>query len=259
MIKLGQHFLKSKRVVDEIIATANIESSDTILEIGPGKGILTEALLEQGCKVIAVEKDFELVKFLREKFKNNKNLNLIHDDILKIENWNLIENCKLKIKNFKLVANIPYYITGAILKKFLSAKKQPSLMVLMVQKEVAERIIAKDKRESILSISVKAYGRPKIIKKVPAGCFSPPPKVDSVILKIDNISKDFFVGHPMSHRIEEEKFFEMIKKGFSQKRKMLKNNLDISPDILEKYGINAKARAQELSLEDWKKIYNHLN
>ena len=257
MTKLGQHFLKSKRVVDEIIATANIESSDTILEIGPGKGILTEALLKRADKVIAVEKDFELVSFLKNKFAKSYNLELVHDDVLKIKNSDLIKN--YKIKNYKIISNIPYYITGAILKKFLSAKKQPSLMVLMVQKEVAERIIAKDKRESILSISVKAYGRPKIIKKVPAGCFSPPPKVDSVILKIDNISHNFFNYGSSTPIVEEVKFFEMVKKGFSQKRKMLKNNLDISPDILEKCGINAKARAQELSLEDWKKIYNHLN
>jgi len=166
---------------------------------------------------------------------------------------------RLGRKNFKLVANIPYYITGAILKKFLSAKSQPSLMILMVQKEVAERIVATDKRESILSMSVKAYGQPKIIKNVSASHFSPPPKVDSVILKIDNISHNFFNYRPPRSIVEEKRFFELVKKGFSQKRKMLKNNLDIGSDILEKCKINPKTRAQELSLKDWKKIYTFLN
>lgn len=254
MVKLGQNFLKSKQVVNEIIDSAEISKSDIVLEIGPGKGILTEALLEHAKKVIAIEKDFELYNFLKEKFANQKNLELILGDILSFE------NNKSKIKNYKIVANIPYYITGAIIKKFLSSDNQPSLIVLMIQKEVAGRIVAKDNkpacrqgRESILSISVKAYGHPKIIKKVPAGCFSPTPKVDSAILKINNISKEFFKD------IQEEKFFKLVKKGFSQKRKMLKNNLGISSEFLEKIKMDPKVRAQKLSLEDWKKVLKQLH
>ncbi|MBI4692057.1 MAG: ribosomal RNA small subunit methyltransferase A [Candidatus Terrybacteria bacterium] len=246
---LGQNFLKSKKIVNEIIKAADLKPDDVILEVGPGKGILTEALLEkvpQG-KVIAVEKDKRLVELLAQKFRHSKNLFLVYQDILKIDICKLIENCKLKIENYKVVANIPYYITSRFLRIFLQSNFQPTKMVLMIQKEVAERIMAKNKKESILSISVKAYGQPKIIKKVPARYFSPQPKVDSAILLIDNISKDFF------RDIDEQKFFEIVKKGFSQKRKLLKNNLKML-DIggLTRCGVGEKVRAEDLSLENWK-------
>lgn len=249
MKRLGQHFLKSKSIVFDIIKAADLGENDIVLEVGPGKGVLTEALIEKAKKVIAVEKDEKLVEYLREKFIRRKNLEIIYDDILKIKNY------KLGIKNYeyKIVANIPYYITSHFLRRFLESDFQPKMMVLMVQKEVAERIMGKPtqgrgkNKESILSISVKAYGQPKIIKKVPARYFSPQPKVDSAILKIDNISKDFF------SEISEKNFFDLVRKGFSHKRKLLKNNLKIL-DIgcLIKCGVKEKARAEDLSLENWK-------
>ena len=134
-------------------------------------------------------------------------------------------------------------------------------MVLMVQKEVAKRIVAKPPKMSMLSLSVQAYGNPKIISYVPRGHFSPQPKVDSAIIKISDISKDFFVGSvgsPTSHKINEEGFWGLVKKGFSHKRKMLKNNLSIDSDVLTKSGLSEKVRAQELSLEDWRKLYNQI-
>ncbi len=248
---LGQNFLTSRKIVEDIVRAAGLKPDDVVLEAGPGKGILTEALLEkisQG-KVIAVEKDKRLVEFLKEKFSDAKNLKIIYNDILKID------ICKLKIENYKIVANIPYYITSRFLRNFLQSDFQPSRMVLMVQKEVAERIVAKDSKESILSISVKAYGQPKIVKTVPASYFSPKPKVDSAILLIDNISKGFFKDCArlgLAH-IDENRFFTLVKKSFSSKRKFLKNNLKLSnTECLTKCGIAGKARAEDLTLENWK-------
>lgn len=244
---LGQNFLVSKSIVNDIIKAADLKPGDVVLEVGPGKGILTEALLEavpRG-KVIAVEKDARLVEFLEEKFSSAKNLEIINEDILKSQISNL------KSQKYKIVANIPYYITSHFSRKFLENPPtggQPSKMVLMVQKEVGERIAGcSKKKESILSISVKVYGEPKIIKKVPASYFHPKPKVDSVILLIDNISKDFFKN------IDEKSFFDLVKRGFSQKRKLLKNNLKmLDTECLIKCGIVEKARAEELSTDDWK-------
>jgi len=238
---LGQNFLKSKKIAEEIVKAADIKPNDVVLEVGPGKGILTEELVKRAGRVIAVEKDGRLVDFLREKFKNIKNLKIIHNDILKITRY------ALPITRYKIVANIPYYITSHFLRKFLESDFQPFLMVLMVQKEVAERIVARDKKESILSISVKVYGQPKIIKIVPAHYFSPKPKVDSAILRIDNISKKFFKNDT------ETSFFGLVKKGFSSKRKMLKNNLNLSnTECLTRCGIPEKSRAEDLSLENWR-------
>ena len=174
---LGQHFLKSERALSSIIESAKISPGETILEIGPGLGVLTEKLLDAGAKVIAVEKDDSLFVFLKEKF--GEKINLIHEDILDFDSNDL--------GKYKIVANIPYNITGAILEKFLSADNQPESMVLLVQKEVAERIVARNNKESILSISVKAYGDPKYIEKVLAGSFVPAPNVDSAIILIKNM------------------------------------------------------------------------
>jgi len=247
---LGQNFLKSAAALRTIIETGEIKSDDVVLEIGPGKGILTEKLLEQAGLVIAVEKDRELFEFLQEKFMQeikNKKLILVNEDILEFE----IES--YKVKSYKIIANIPYNITGAILKKFLTAEKQPVLMVLMVQLEVAQRIIGRYSpstplrvKQSILSISVKAYGEPKMIMKVPARYFSPAPKVDSAIISIKNISREFF----KKNKIEEEKFWEIVKKGFAHKRKKLSSNLkNASPNLsLAQLG---NKRAEDLALEDW--------
>lgn len=246
---LGQNFLTSKKIVEDIVRVADLNPDDVVLEAGPGKGILTEAILEkipQG-KLIAVEKDKRLVEYLQDKFKEQKNLEIIEGDILKFN----VSRFKFQDSSFKIVANIPYYITSRFLRNFLQSDFQSAKMVLMTQKEVAERIIARDGKESILSISVKVYGEPKIIKKVPASYFSPKPKVDSAILLIDNISKNFFSFMP------EKKFFEIVKQGFSSKRKLVKNNLKISEETMKKCGIPEKSRAEDLSLENWKYLVSH--
>lgn len=237
--------MKSEKIAQEIVEAGEVGPEDIVLEVGPGKGILTEELLKKAKKVIAVEKDEQLAELLRTKFateiKSGK-LEIISDDILKFNT----SGYSLVASGYKVIANIPYYITSHLLRTFLESDNQPSLMVLMVQKEVAERIVAKDSKESLLSISVKAYGRPEIIRYVPAGYFSPAPKVDSAVLKISNISKNFFQD------ITEKKFFETVKKGFSQKRKMLINNLKADKEVFKACNIEEKARAENVSLEQWK-------
>ncbi len=188
---LGQNFLKSEKALGDIVRAGGLSLGDVVLEIGPGKGALTEKILETGAKVIAVEKDQELIPVLEEKFAEyvtKGSLVLVHEDVLEFNPLSY----KLKAGSFKLIGNIPYYITGAIIRKFLESDPQPTSMTLLVQKEVAERIVARDGKESILSISVKAYGTPHYIDKVPKRYFTPEPKVDSAIIHIDNISKDRF-------------------------------------------------------------------
>ena len=242
---LGQNFLKSEPALREIIKAGEISPTDIILEIGPGKGALTNKLLGARCKVLAVEKDRELYELLKIKFEkeiSSGQLNLIHGDILEFQITNY------ELKKYKLIANIPYNITGAILKKFFTEKNQPEAMVLMVQHEVAKRIIARDNKESILSISVKAYGNPKMIMKVPARYFSPAPKVDSAVISIKNISRKVFI----ENKINEEKFWEIVRAGFAHKRKKLFSNL--RGLVQNNTEIPENARAEDLTLEDWIKL-----
>jgi 16S rRNA (adenine1518-N6/adenine1519-N6)-dimethyltransferase len=247
---LGQHFLTSRTTVSDIVHTANLSKNDVVLEIGPGRGILTSALLESAKKVFAIEKDVRLVVYLKEKFASDiksRRLILVHDDILTCN----LSRFKIQNSKFKLIANIPYYITGEILRKFLESDIQPSRAVLLVQKEVAERI-ARSKKESILSLSVKAYGTPRYIKTVSARYFKPKPKVDSAVLAIENISKKFFSD------ISEKIFFTLVKEGFAHKRKLLASNIKHFiteknlEDLLRACDIQEKTRAENLSLDKWK-------
>lgn len=247
---LGQNWLKSESAIKEIVKAAEIKGGDLVLEIGPGRGALTKSLLAEGALVLAVEKDDRLISELEEKFIEeikNKRLILVHEDILHLDFSKIFKTHLLaNLSTYKLVANIPYYITGQVIRKFLSEEQtQPSLMVLMLQKEVAKRIVASDKKESLLSISVKVYGEPKYIKTVPAGAFEPKPKIDSAILLVKNISRNYFAS------VSEAKFFEILKGGFAQKRKLLKGNLGKGDGILTACDIPLKARAEDLNLENW--------
>lgn len=249
---LGQNFLTSGKAVFEMVKAGNIQKKDIILEIGPGKGALTEKFLETGAKVIALEKDKELIIFLKEKFKKEietKKLTLLEKDVLDLD----IEKIIKKTENYKLIANIPYYITGAIIEKFLSTNKKPEKIVLLLQKEVAERIIARNKKESILSLAVKFYGTPKLIYKVSAGSFFPKPKVDSAVLEIilnkKNYSKNL-----------EIRYFKILKGAFTFKRKYMLSNLkkriqEINwKEVFDELNINKKSRAEDLSLEKFLEI-----
>lgn len=255
---LGQNFLKSVPAIKSLILSGNIEPTDIVLEVGPGKGVLTEKLLEKAQKVIAIEKDRELIGLLQEKFSQeitSGKLELREQDILEFDP----SAYGLEPNKYKIIANIPYYITGSFLQKFLESSFQPSRMVLMLQKEVAKRIVARDLKESILSVSVKAYGEPKYIETVKAKYFSPAPKVDSAIILIENISKQFF------DTISEEKFFLIIKLGFAHKRKMLIGNLKEQfashnlEALFNKIGIDEKARAEDLTLSQWKQLAEMLS
>lgn len=249
---LGQNFLKSNSILKKIVDAGEIQKGEIILEIGPGKGVLTEKLLGSRCKVLAVEKDRELYEFLKIKFAEeilSGQFNLIYGDILKFDT----KAYSLKPSAYKVIANIPYNITGAILKKFLTADHQPECMVLMVQHEVAQRIIASPRhggasgKESLLSISVKAYGTPKMITKVDKRYFSPAPKVNSAVIKIAEINRKSFKDSK-----GEARFWEIVKNGFAHKRKKLSGNLkniisNTNPAFLQ---IKDK-RAEDLSLQDW--------
>jgi 16S rRNA (adenine1518-N6/adenine1519-N6)-dimethyltransferase len=248
---LGQNFLKSKAILNEIINAGEISDDDFVVEIGPGKGSLTQKILETGATVLAIEKDSRLIGMLNEKFSNEVSggkLKIVEADILEFD----IDKLPSK---YKLIANIPYYITGLIFEKFLSAENQPGTAVFMIQKEVCDRIIARDEKESILSISVKAYCEPKYIKKVPAKFFSPAPKVDSAIIKLKNISKNNF----NTKNVSEEEFFDLVRIGFSHKRKVLISNLKVwaknkNIDLKEKFEkveLDQKIRAEKLSVQDW--------
>jgi 16S rRNA (adenine1518-N6/adenine1519-N6)-dimethyltransferase len=247
---LGQNFLKSKEAIRSIIEAGNIAGSDTILEIGPGKGVLTAELLLKAGKVIAIEKDNRLIPVLTELFQTEiaaGKLEIIEADILDIDPETL-----RSYGSYKVIANIPYYITGLLIRKFLEATFQPERMVLLVQKEVALRIVARDQKESLLSMSVKAYGQPKYIQTVQAKYFSPEPNVDSAVILISAISKNFF------DTITEQEFFDVVRTGFAHKRKVLAGNLkELIPTIktiFEKISLGEKVRAEDIKLDDWKKI-----
>lgn len=254
---LGQNFLKSKEALRALIEAGNITPDDVILEVGPGKGVLTEELLKLARKVIAIEKDDRLIELLSEKFKTeieNDKLVLLNQDILEFDPTSLGLRPLPPKGEYKIIANIPYYITGIFLQKFLSTEAQPRCMVLMLQKEVAERIVAKDGKESILSMSVKAYGTPKYIMTVKAKYFSPAPKVDSAIIAINTISKNFFTD------FSEQTYFEIMKLGFSHKRKMLVGNVSEKyprekvVEILRTVNISEKVRAEDIPLESWRQL-----
>lgn len=258
---LGQHFLTSQKALFDMVTAGDIRSEDLVLEIGPGKGVLTKELLEKGAQVIAIEKDTDLLPLLKEKFEKqleSGQLEILPKDIL-LFNPSILKEYK---KPYKLIANIPYYITGAIIEQFLGAEYQPERMILLIQKEVAERIIARDQKsgnlggtQSILSIAVAAYGTPKIVAKVPAGAFFPPPKVDSAIISIEGISRVFFSD------LSEKRFFEVLKFCFGKKRKQLLGTLtELLEDrtkalsVLQKADIPEKSRPETLLKEDWKRL-----
>jgi len=254
---LAQHFLKSKKALNAIIQSAELTKNDIVLEIGPGEGILTEELLKFAGRVVAVEKDSELVHHLEKKFSTEIEtgaLSLVEGDIRHFD----ISKHQLHSGKYKLIANIPYYITGELLRTFLEGATKPSRLVFLIQKEVAERI-ARSKKESILSLSIKAYGTPRYIQTVPKGAFSPPPTVDSAVLLIENISQKTL------QNIDDKYFFSIIKKGFSQKRKMLKGNLKglIEQETLEqiflKLNIPQNVRAEDLPLKTWINLAQHLH
>ncbi|GAH47218.1 unnamed protein product, partial [marine sediment metagenome] len=207
---LGQNFLISKGILEKILDAANLKSKDVVLEIGPGIGTLTKELAKKAKQVIAIEKDSKMIKILKETLRDLKNIELIQEDILKYDFKSQVP--------YKIVANLPYYITSPVLRKFLEIGSKPKEMILMVQKEVAQRIVASPPNMSILAISVQFFAKPEIISFVSKNCFWPQPKVDSAILKISQISMDL-------PPIDTDLFFKIVRAGFAQPRKQLVNSL----------------------------------
>lgn len=249
--KYGQNYLITDAPVNKMIKAARINKEDTIIEIGPGFGILTLALTKKAGKVIA----FEIEKKLENYWVENKteNLEIIYGNVL-----NKIQDTTNKIQNYKVVANLPYQITSNILRTLLELENPPESMTVMVQKEVADRICTQPGEMSILSVSVQYFGEPKIITKVPRGCFWPSPKVDSAVLHIE-IKKSKNEG---VKKTDTYLFFKVVRAGFANKRKQLWRNLsDLLGIDREKLKNKIKAvtgneliRAQELNIEQWKDL-----
>ena len=248
--KLGQHFLTGVWAAYKLVEASGARRGERVLEIGPGHGALTRELLKTGARVVAIEKDEALAAELRGTFAQeiaDGRLLLLEGDVRDFEP----DVHGLSAGDYILAANIPYYITGEILRQFLTAAAQPKRLVVLIQKEVAERIVAHDGKESILSISVKAYGVPRIVAKVARGNFSPPPSVDSAILLVDDISRAFFDG------LDEALFFRVVHAGFSSKRKQLLGNLggafgkEVAREALERCGIATNTRAEDVSTPLW--------
>ncbi len=254
---LGQNFLSDRRYLAPILAAAELTPTDAVLEIGPGKGVLTEALAARvGC-LAAVELDDRLIEPLRQRFADRPHVHIIHADILAHAPPALIgANLQSPISNlpisYKVVANLPYYITSAVLRHLLEAAPPPSLAVIMVQWEVAQRICAQPGDLSLLAVSVQFYAEPRLVQRVPAAAFSPRPKVDSAILQL-RVRAQPAVDVAPAH------FFTVVRAGFSQKRKQLHNSLAAGLGLdkatvqawLTAAGIDPMRRAETLSLAEW--------
>ncbi len=252
---LGQNFLNNKKILGKIVEAGDLQPEELVLEIGPGEGSLTKLLLESGVTVIAVEKDDRLIPFLSQKFDkeiSEKKLLLVHGDIMKTD----LYSYNFKDLKYKLIANIPYYLTGGIFRKFLSDRPRPEKIVVLVQKEVAKRAVGKkidgSGKESLLSLGIKFFGRPKIVCPVKAGSFSPAPKVDSAVLTVSDIADK----NPPEKEALEYAFFEVARAGFARKRKVIFSNLKkIFGNETEKKlalcGIEKKERAENITLEKW--------
>ncbi len=248
---LGQNFLQDAEALDKIVSAAEIQRTDTVLEIGPGLGSLTRYLAVSAKEVVAVELDENLLPPLKAVLAPYQNVRLIHGDILKLSPNDLITE-----RDYIVVANIPYYITSAVIRHLLENEPKPRRVVLTVQKEVAQRICAQPGDLSLLALSVQIYGKPRLVAHIPAEAFFPAPKVDSAVLCVD------IYASPLIKEELLESFFKLIKAGFSQKRKTLRNSLSsglhISPtdaaDLLTRADIDPQRRAETLSIEEWERL-----
>ena len=245
---LGQHWLKDPEILADIAEAAELTGDDVVLEIGPGLGTLTSRLLARANSVTAVEFDADLARKLPGQFPGKK-LTVINQDILQFDLNQLP-------KNYKVVANVPYYITSKIVEKLMTAENKPSIAVLLVQKEVAERIAAEAGNMSVLSVSVQIFAEAELDIEVPRQFFTPPPKVDSqvVVLRTRN--------NPLITPEDQRDFFRIVKAGFSAKRKKLRSSLSgglgidksVAEELLKNAGISPDARAEDLAIEDWKRL-----
>ena len=250
---LGQHFLVDRRVLRRIVSAAAIASTDLIVEIGPGRGILTEALLEAAHAVKAVELDDTLARDLRARLENRGGLEVVTADGRYVPLAPLVGEST----PYKVVANLPYYAASPIVRRFLEAENKPTLMVVLVQKEVAQNMTASPGKMGLLSVATQLYGSPRIVASVPPGAFRPAPKVTSALVRIDVYPEPALKLDSIDH------FFELVRAGFSSPRKQIHNSLgralsmptDAVTEMLSNAVIDATRRPGTLSLQEWGRLY----
>jgi 16S rRNA (adenine1518-N6/adenine1519-N6)-dimethyltransferase len=251
---LGQNFLVDPAHRARIVAAADLTSADAVLEIGPGPGVLTELLAEQAGRVVTVELDDRLIPYLRARFAARPHVTVVHGDILKLDPGALMADSAGEAEGgYKVVANLPYYITGAVIPHLLEANPAPEVTVLTVQREVAERIVAGPPDMSLLAVGVQLYAVPEIVGRIPAGAFYPMPQVDSAVVRLVRRQERAVPDMPV------KQFFRVVKAGFSQKRKQLRNalsaGLSVAPSQAEAWlaaaGIAAQRRAETVTIAEW--------
>jgi 16S rRNA (adenine1518-N6/adenine1519-N6)-dimethyltransferase len=245
---LGQNFLHDPNTLEKIVATAELMPTDTVLEIGPGTGMLTERLAQAARHVVAVEIDERLKPILERQLAPYNNVYFVFEDILKVDVLQLVGP-----KEFVVVANVPYYITSAILRHLLEPYRRPRRLVLTVQQEVADRLVARPDDMSLLAVSAQFYGHPQIVSRLNPAVFWPRPDVESAVVRIDTYDR------PPVDVPDAKTFFRVVRAGFGQKRKQLKNSLgsglgvktEAAGQLLEQSGIDPRRRAETLNLEEW--------
>lgn len=256
---LGQNFLEDEKYLNIIISAADLNSTDNVLEIGPGTGLLTDKILTKTAKLFCVEKDGRMVEYLSDKYKKLKlKPEIIEEDILSINLPALLK--EKSVSGYKVVANIPYYITGKIIRLFLETEISPQSLVLLIQKEVAERICSEPGDMSILAVSVQYFGDPEFVEVVPKDAFNPIPKVDSAVIKI-------VPRNNIEDKNQRIMFFRVVKSGFSSPRKKLLNNLatslkiekDFVQNCFRELNLDENVRAQNLSIDQWKILRDKLS
>lgn len=257
---LGQNFLIDDTALDRIVEAAEIGSEDAVLEIGPGLGTLTRRLAEAAGRVVAVELDQNLIPILHKTLADHPNVEIIHGDILDLDPAALIAGHRTSQLNYKVVANLPYYITSTVIRHLLEASVRPERLILTMQLEVAQRLVAGPGDLSLLAVSVQFYGRPSIVARIKAGSFYPAPKVDSAVVRID-------VHRPPPVDVRDvDHFFAVVRAGFGQKRKQLHNALQAGLSLpgetidaaLAQSHIDRKRRAETLTLQEWAALANRL-
>ncbi len=254
--RLGQHFLVDEGVLKRIVAAAELAREDVVVEVGPGLGVLTAELAKAAGGVVAVELDDRLAALLKSRLAGLGNVTVLNQDIMKVSPHDILKE-RESAAGYKVVANLPYYITGAVLRHFLANPFKPRLMVVMLQREVADAIACEGGDMSILALSVQFYARPHIVEYVPAACFYPPPQVDSAVLRLEVRPR------PAVEVSDEDGFFSLIRSGFAAPRKQLANSLaqglvwakDDALSLLAGVRIDPKRRAETLSLEDWARLW----
>jgi len=258
--RLGQHFLVSEAHLKGIVAAAGLTCDDVVLEVGPGLGTLTRLLAAEAGQVVAVELDDGMIPVLEDLFGASPNVTIVHGDILQLNPVAVLPRVTQDHPEYKVVANLPYYITSAVLRHLLEAERPPQLMVLTVQREVAERICAGPPSMSLLAVSVQFYAEPELVQHIPAGAFTPRPNVDSAVLRLT------LRPQPAVAVEDVARFFRIVRAGFGQRRKQLRNALahglgrrsDEVAAALEQVDVDPRRRAETLTLLEWGQVYGQL-